>query len=57
MTESLEQWLAWIERTCGAKPCTCRFEYRSLGRLHGSSMGKGWVRMTTEPDCPEHGAS
>lgn len=49
--ESLERWLAYL----GAQSCTCAYEFKGLGKLYGQSMGKGWVRMTTEPGCPEHG--
>lgn len=35
--------------------CICRLEWKSLGRLDRVHMGKGWVRMTTEPECPHHG--
>lgn len=34
--------------------CRCDFDYRSLGKLHGINMGKGWVRITTHPKCPVH---
>lgn len=37
------------------RDCTCPTEYKSLGRLYGISMGKGWVRLTTDPACPHHG--
>ena len=35
-------------------PCTCPHGWRSYGRLYGVSMGKGWVRLSTTPNCPEH---
>lgn len=35
--------------------CRCEFEYKPLGRLHGTDMGKGWVRTTTHPYCVHHG--
>lgn len=35
--------------------CGCRYEWKSLGILYGISMGTGWVRVTTEPTCTEHG--
>jgi hypothetical protein len=41
----------------GDDRCTCEYEFKGLGRLYGISMGKGWVRLTTEPDCPHHGAA
>jgi hypothetical protein len=56
---SLADHLAWLE-SLGAKPCSCRFAWKSLswrepgyGLHHG---GYGWVRMNTDPRCPEHGA-
>lgn len=42
--------LRWLE-SIGAKPCICRYEWKSLG-LH---EGHGWVRMNTENACLEHG--
>lgn len=36
------------------RACTCTYGIRSLGRLYGINMGKGRVRLTTTPDCPEH---
>ena len=53
-TPPLEDHLAWL-RSIGAKECTCRYEYKGLGRLYGTSLGKGWLRMDTRKDCPEHG--
>lgn len=44
----------WRERL-GLTGCTCPVEYKSLGRLYGISMGKGWVRLRDDPDCPHHG--
>jgi hypothetical protein len=38
----------------GDDRCTCEYEFKSLGRLYGIGMGKGWVRLTTGPDCPHH---
>lgn len=43
--------LEWL----GLLDCTCSHAFKGLGILHGVSMGKGWVRMTTEPECPHHG--
>lgn len=37
--------------------CTCPRAWKSLGTLYGISMGKGWVRLDTEPACPEHGTT
>jgi hypothetical protein len=41
----------------GDDRCPCEYEFKSLGRLYGVGMGKDWVRLTTEPDCPHHGAA
>ncbi len=51
--EALVRWLAWL----GTEDCTCAYSWRSLGILYGVSMGKCWVRMTTEPECPHHGTA
>lgn len=48
---SLARDLQWL----GIQTCVCRFAYKSLGRVHDVSMGKGWVRMDTKPDCEHHG--
>lgn len=48
---SRERWDEFL----GITGCTCPTEYRGLGILHGVSMGKGWVRMSTDPACPHHG--
>jgi hypothetical protein len=52
--------LAWLE-SIGSKPCSCRYAWKSLswvepgpGRVRRSA-GYGWVRMNTDPRCPEHG--
>jgi hypothetical protein len=50
MSGDLASWLAFL----GGQDCTCPYEWKGLGNLYGVSMGKGWVRMTTAPDCPEH---
>ena len=39
----------------GIPDCTCRHEYKGLGVLYRVSMGKGWVRMNDDPNCPHHG--
>jgi hypothetical protein len=39
-----------------AEHCTCSWTWKNLGRLYGISMGAGWVRMDTDPACPDHGA-
>lgn len=49
--DSLRRWLKWVD----ILDCPCAFDWQSIGILHGVSMGKGWVRVTTEPDCPHHG--
>lgn len=35
--------------------CTCPYEWKSLGVLHGTHWGDGWGRALTVRDCPEHG--
>lgn len=52
--ESLARWLDWLYAKSG-KPCRCEHAYKNLGRLYGVSMGKGWVRTTTNPQCAHHG--
>lgn len=47
---SREAWDAFLDIT----GCTCPTEWKGLGRLYGVSMGKGWVRMSTDPNCPHH---
>lgn len=51
--ESLARWMEWLY---GDQPesCRCDSAWKSLGRLHGVDMGKGWVRMNTHPDCLHH---
>lgn len=49
--ESLDRWMRHVY---GDLKCRCDFAYKGLGRLHGVDMGKGWVRITTHPDCPHH---
>lgn len=34
--------------------CTCDLQWRALGVLYGVSMGHGWVRVITAPDCEAH---
>jgi hypothetical protein len=58
-SEPLWRWLLWLHEHAGAQrilDCPCLYAWKSLGILYGMSMGDGWVRMTTDPDCPEHGA-
>lgn len=46
------------QRRCMDCPrCTCPTAYRSLGKLHGISLGKGWVRTADDPTCPIHGVA
>ena len=45
----LADWLAYLE-SIGAKPCTCRYEWRPA-----REEMPGWVRVSTEPGCLEHG--
>ncbi len=47
----LDKWLTFLDGIS----CKCQYAWRSMGRLHGIGMGKGWVRITTHPNCPEHG--
>jgi hypothetical protein len=37
-----------------APDCICPYRWRSFGVLHGVSMGRGWVRMSTDPRCRSH---
>jgi hypothetical protein len=46
---------AWL-RLLKIEDCPCAYEWKSLGRLHGVSMGMGWVRVSTVPECRHHGA-
>lgn len=48
---SFASWLAWV----GIQTCTCDFRYANLGRLDRFDMGKGWVRISTNPTCEHHG--
>lgn len=52
---SIEDRDCWHRHLYGDVPCRCRSAYKSIGRLDGITMGKGWVRMDTHPDCPHHG--
>jgi hypothetical protein len=47
---TVEQHKTWLK----IANCTCPFAWRSLGRLHGVTMGHGWVRMSTDRACPHH---
>jgi hypothetical protein len=35
--------------------CPCDRRWGHFGLLYGISMGHGWIRTSTDPDCPEHG--
>lgn len=48
--EPLVATLAWLALT----HCRCDWAWRSYGKLYGISMGKGWVRTTTSPQCKHH---
>jgi len=48
---SLAAHLAWLH----LEGCTCPYRWQGLGRLYGISLGKGWVRLDTDPVCPCHG--
>jgi hypothetical protein len=53
-------WAAEVERAASQlhdPACTCPRAIRSLGRLYGISMGKGWVRLSTDTACPVHASS
>jgi len=50
-TDDLPAWLGFLH----VPDCRCSWEWKALGTLHLVSMGKGWVRMTTNPECPHHG--
>lgn len=52
--EGLRRWTVFVYKD---DKCTCDYAFKGLGRLYGVSMGKGWVRLTTEPDCPHHGTA
>lgn len=54
--ESLDRHYAWLYPN-KARPCRCEHAYRSLGRDGRINMGKGWVRVTTHPDCYHHGTA
>jgi hypothetical protein len=45
------EWLRWL----GTEDCRCEHAWLSLGVLYGVSFGKGWVRISTDPDCRHHG--
>jgi hypothetical protein len=48
--ESLRRWVVYVYKD---DRCPCEYAYKSLGQ----GYGKGWVRLTTEPDCPHHGTA
>ena len=45
--ESLDKWLTWLD----GDPEWCKCDY---GVRSDHTYGKGWVRITTHPKCPEH---
>lgn len=47
--------LAALVRNYGDERCTCPHEIQGLGLLYGISLGRGWVRLDDDPDCPHHG--
>jgi len=49
----LTSWLAFL----GITDCTCTWQFKGIGVLYGVSLGRGWVRMTTEPGCYVHGTA
>lgn len=49
-SEALLHWLWFLD----IEDCTCQYEYKSLGRLYGISMGKGWVRLSSDDNCLHH---
>ncbi len=49
--EALARWLRFL----GTEDCRCPMAWRSLGVLYGVSMGHGWVRTDTDPQCRHHG--
>ena len=57
--ETLEHHMEWLYGEHGVYPgnqrCLCEHAYQGLGVLYGVSMGKGWVRTTTDAACPHHG--
>ena len=49
---SLRDWLRFL----GTEDCPCEYGWREcIGILYGQNQGPGWVRITTDPDCPHHG--
>lgn len=34
--------------------CGCSYRWDSFGKLDGISIGEGWIRTDTNPDCKEH---
>jgi hypothetical protein len=47
--ERLRRWIAYVYKD---DRCTCDY---ALKEMRG--YGRGWVRLTTEPGCPHHGAA
>lgn len=50
--EALARHLRWLK----IEDCPCPMAWKSLGVLYGVSMGHGWVRMGTDPQCRHHGS-
>jgi hypothetical protein len=51
MTSDLRQHLI----SCyGDDHCTCPHRWQGLGILYGISLGKGWVRLLDDLNCPHH---
>jgi hypothetical protein len=34
--------------------CTCPWKWANYGTVYGISMGEGWVRASTDAECPQH---
>lgn len=49
----LDKHLEWLYGDVNR--CKCKHALVSGGVVCGTSMGKMWGRVTTHPDCPEHG--
>ncbi len=49
--ESLARWMRFLQ----TEDCPCPYAWKGIGILYGVSMGKGWIRMDTDPACRHHG--
>ncbi len=49
--ESLARWMRFL----ATEDCPCPYQWKGIGVLYGVSMGKGWIRMDTVPECRHHG--